>query len=178
MPLRNGKKYLISHHCQKCHTFYSHELYDYTCSYCAGHAPTTPRTDPSPELIEWVEKNTLDKSNQPAATFLTQLKRIDNSRLFIILSKLRQREQLLKADDALTLLEDQNNITRGHIVASSVADWWNIKTRDVGGNWFGYLVCYYGNFDSKFPPRKLPPRPPHALLSCTNTLHLFNFIEN
>ena len=175
MPLRNGKPYLTPHRCQKCHLFYSHEMFNYTCSYCAGHAPATPPTDPSPELLEWVKKNTLDKSNT-SNSFLTQLKRMNNTRLFIILHKLRQLGLFLKAEDALTLLEDQNNITRGHIVASSVADWWNIKTRDVGGDWFGYLVCYYGNYDSKFPPRKMPPRPPHALLSCTNTSHLFNFI--
>ena len=177
MPLRNGKEYLIPHRCQKCNKFYSHELFSYKCSACAGVAPPLPSTEQSPELLEWVKKNTLDSSKPYGRRFLTQLKRMDTQRLFVILYQLRRcGRQLLKAEDALTLLEDQNNITRGHVVASAVADWWNIKTSHAGGNWFGYLVCYYGNFDAKFPPRKLPPRPPHAMLSCSNTSHLLNVI--
>lgn len=174
MPLRNGKEYLIPHRCQKCRRFYSHAIFNYTCSSCAGAAPLPPATEQSPELLEWVKKNTVDRSQQGANAFLTQLKRMDTTRLFVILHQLRQRGHFLKAKDALTLLEDQNNITRGHVVASSVADWWNIKTSHAGGNWYGYLVCYYGNFDCKFPPRRLPPRPPRALLSCTNTSHLLS----
>jgi hypothetical protein len=176
MPLRNGKEYLIPHRCLKCKKFYSHELFGYKCSSCAGAAPLPPATEPSPELLEWVNKHTVDRNNTGANAFLTQLKRMDTRRLFVILYQLRLRGQFLKAEDALTLLEDQNNITRGHVVASAVADWWNIKTRSAGGNWFGYLVCYYGNYDDKYPPRKLPPRPPHAMLSCSNTSHLLNLI--
>jgi hypothetical protein len=39
-------------------------------------------------------------------------------------------------------------------------------------------VCYYGNYDDHYPPRKLPPRPPNAILSCTNTSHLLNLIQS
>ena len=177
MPLRNGKEYLIAHRCQKCNKFYSHKLYDYKCSACAGAAPPPPSTEQSPELLEWVNKNTVDRRLPGCNAFLTQLKRMDTTRLFALLRLLRQRRGLLlKAEDALTLLEYNNSVERGHAVAASVADWWNIKTRDVGGNWSPYLVCYYGKFDDKFPPRKLPPRPPRMVLSCSNTSHLLGYL--
>ena len=176
MPLRNGKQYLTPHRCLKCKKFYSHELFGYKCSSCAGAGQAPPRTDPSPELLEWVNKKTVDRSDPRANTLLNQLKRMDTRRLFVILRHLRMKGLLLKSEDALTLLEDQNNVPRGHVVASAVADWWNIKTRSAGGNWFSYLVCYYGNFDSKYPPRNLPPRPPNPMLSCSNTNHLLNLI--
>jgi hypothetical protein len=173
MPLRSGKNYLISHRCPECNKFYSHEHFGYKCSVCSGNSPELPRIEPTPELLEWVKKNTVDSSKPAGNSFLTQLKRMDNTRLFIVLRGLRRQGRLLlKSEDALLLLEDQNNVTRGHVVASAVADWWNIKTRYVGGSWFGYLVCYYGNFDSKYPPRQLPPRYPNEMLSCTNTSHL------
>ena len=177
MPLRNGKEYLIPHRCQKCRRFYSHAIFNYTCSSCAGAAPLPPATEQSPELLEWVKKNTVDRSVPSNNAFLIQLQRMDTERLFVILGLLRHhRRVLLKAEDALTLLEYNNSVARGHVVATAVADWWNIKTRDVDGNWPAYLVCYYGNFDNKFPPRKLPPRPPRMLLSCSNTTHLLNLI--
>jgi len=171
MPTRNGKNYLIPHKCQQCKIFYSHKTFNYKCSECSGNPITYPPRISSPELNTWVDKHTIDISNSLESSVFRKMKKSDNVNLLAQLIHLRfEGKRLLKAKDALHLLNGCN--ARAHIVGSSIADWWNIKTSNRGGQWPGYMACYYGDFDNPYPPRLLPPRPPNDLLETTNTGHL------
>lgn len=180
MTTRSGRRYLPSYKCWTCRTFCGHETYDFKCSHCAtnGKNPIPP---PSMEecitkLNEWVlTKKWIDSDLPDGKKMLSGCKKMCDMRLYIILHMFKSKGYLLKSEDALELLEN-GGVTRGHIVASCVIDWWNIKTAAVGGKWPPYLVCYYGEFDAP-PPRNVPPHGPNAMLSCTETLRLKRITE-
>jgi len=80
----------------------------------------------------------------------------------------------LLAKDALLLYLEHPTVLRGHIVASRVFDWWNIKSNEF--EWPGYCSCYYGNFNESletyFIDSKRPLRLPHRMMLNTQTSHL------
>lgn len=185
MPLRNGKSYLKPHLCQKCQVFYSHQQFKHQCSGCSDIKGVTPSTEPLPELLEWVKKNTLNTSAPRYKSLFQALQRkLENHPgcqwndivLFGFLNTIEKGGLLLKAEDAIKLLSSSSSSAREHIVASKVADWWNIKSTPAG-KWKSYLACYYGQFNSPFPPRTIPPRSPNKLIHTTEIQHFFNTIQ-
>jgi hypothetical protein len=186
MPLRNGKSYLKNHLCQKCQVFYSHKQFGYQCSGCSEIEGITPSTEPLPELLEWVEKNTLNTSlPRYKSLFQTIQKKLEDHPgcqwndivLFGFLNTLEKKGLWLKAEDAIKLLSSSDSSVREHIVASKVADWWNIKSTPTG-KWKSYLACYYGQFNSPFPPRTIPPRPPNEMTPTTEIHNFLNIVRN
>ena len=107
------------------------------------------------------------KTLPPKDKILSILKKCDCEDLLLLdcLKQIRAHGLLLRSEFAKTLLD---GVRRGHIVAPFVCDWWNIRV-DMG--WPSYLVCYYGDFDNKIPP-KCPPRVPRGVLYCTETMGL------
>ena len=164
MPLRNGKEYLVSHRCQKCLKYYSNEQFGFRCSWCSPDFKheIPDYTERNAQLVGWIMAKTLN----PRDRIMSIVKKVSNDFILLaVLKKMRTRGYLLSAEVALSLL---GGVRRGHIVTPFVCDWWNIRT-DMG--WPGYLVCYYGDFDNKIPP-KCPPRPPRMMLFCTETMGL------
>ena len=175
MPTRTGKEYLIPHLCQHCRKYYSNSKFGYTCSGCCEDFKTTKKTIDAEfirKLNEWVNNTTLNLNIGCAKPLLKFLKNADTITLYLCLHSLRAKGIYIRSEDALELLKYNESVTRGHVVGSCIADWWNIKTPRAGGKWASYLVCYYGRFDSPALPRTIPPSGPHAMLSCTNTSHL------
>jgi hypothetical protein len=176
MPLRNGKEYLLPFTCPTCKNFIAHEVFGFRCSACsitdvkpAGVQYQCPEL--RLRLQEWVKKNTFDGEGLHARTIFTLLKKQNDVNCYRVLHAFRRHGVYLKSDDALKLIGDGVGTRRGHIIASCVGDWWNIKTERVGGKWPSYLVCYYGRFDSPWLPTgtHIVPR---AMLSCTETYGL------
>ena len=166
MPLRSGNEYLPAHKCQKCLKFYSNVEFAYLCSACSPDfkSDTPDYTERKARLEGWVLAQTLPVGGK----ILSCLKKCgDQGDLLLLecLKELRSRGKLLQAAFALSLL---GGVRRGHIVASFVCDWWNIR-QDLG--WPSYLVCYYGDYDNKIPP-KCPPRGPRGMLHCVETMGL------
>lgn len=170
MTTRSGKSYLPPHICRKCKEFYGYEAFEWQCSFCSGHAP--PELDVKVReaaCAEWVRENTLaGKGAKQGKALRKSLARLSDPVLYSILALLKKKGIYLAAADAVKLL---GSIRRGHIVASAVGDWWNIKTAHVGGAWPSYLVCYYGQFDSSFYPVHPKPRN-REILHCTETASL------
>ena len=175
MATRSGKRYLPPYKCATCQTFWGHEIYDFKCSHCAtnGMNPIPPPSIESriEQLDQWVStRKIIDPNYADGKKILRNCKKMCNMRLFILIQTFKSKGYLLKSEDALELIEC-GGVTRGHIVASCVIDWWNIKTANAGGKWPSYLVCYYGDFDAP-PPRNTPPRGPRSMLSCIETNNL------
>jgi len=170
MPLRSGNEYLVAHKCQKCFKFYSNEELGFLCSGCSPDfkSDAPDYTERKAQLEGW----TMAKTLSPGHKILSILRKCgrDNLLLLDCLKKLRARGLLLRSEFALSLL---GGVRRGHIVAPFVCDWWNIRM-DMG--WPSYLVCYYGDFNNKIPP-KCPPRGPRGMLYCTETVDLYQFFR-
>ena len=97
---------------------------------------------------------------------LAQLKQVSKLKKDILLySMLRlfknMTNQLLFAKDALKLYHDNPTVTRAHIVASMVGDWWNINSSET--TWPAFCSCYYGNYDEPIMGNTIPPRLPHSM---------------
>ncbi len=169
MPLRNGNEYLVAHKCQKCLKFYSNAEFDYLCSGCSPNfkRETPDYTERKAQLEGWLMAKTLPPGDKKMTSIIKRAARNDML-LLTILRQLCSGGYLLRSEFALSLL---GGVKRGHIVAPFVCDWWNIRT-DMG--WPSYLVCYYGDFDNKIPP-KCPPRGPRGMLHCTETVGLYQF---
>jgi len=177
MPTRSGKEYLIPWLCRACDEYYGHKQFGFRCSRCGGPDTTAQKAEElaarREALAGWLHQRCLNSSLPEGQALLRFLRERCTVQLFACLRVVRDSGRLLRARDALQLIDGQRgNVARGHVVASNVADWWNIKTSHAGGDWPSYLVCYYGDFDADRLPRALPPRPPHALLSCTETTTL------
>ena len=164
MPLRSGNEYLPAHKCQKCLKFYSHEAFGHLCSRCSPDfkSDTPDYAERKAQLEGWIMAKTVNDKKIESI-----LKRAASNDLLLltVLRQVRSRGYLLRSEFALSLL---GGVRRGHIVAPFVCDWWNIRC-DLG--WPSYLVCYYGDFDNKIPP-KCPPRGPRGMLHCTETMGL------
>ena len=117
--------------------------------------------------------------SRPEFIYIAIAKRWNNRQLCMLLCALKKKGFLLSSKDALEIFKSSSESrtnARGHIVATHIADWWNIKTSRAGGEWPPYLACYYGDFDSPYPPRTLPPRPPNKMLNCTG-LEIYHIIQ-
>ncbi len=175
MPTRSGKAYLIPWKCRVCRKYYGHKCFGYKCSECSGagimKGMRLAEEGRRLALFGWVKAVTLNPDFEAGVKILRLLQaQADIRLLYGCLKLVRDSGRLLRAHEGLWLLGDQGGyVARGHVIASFVADWWNIKTQ-LG--WPSYLVCYYGNFDDERLPRRCPPRPPNALLSCTETAGL------
>jgi hypothetical protein len=176
MPLRNGKEYLLPFTCPTCENFIAHEVFGFRCSACSitdVKPPPVQYQDPAwlARLKEWVDNNTFDGDTLHARTIFKLLEKQSDINCYRVLHAFRRHGVLLKASDALKLIRAGCGVRRGHIIASCVRDWWNIKTARVGGEWPSYLTCYYGRFDSPWVPTTLPV-PARGMLSCTETMGL------
>ena len=123
------------------------------------------------QLDQVIKNNTIDSALQHNKHLLQFIKKKNNRNLYRFLTLLRKRGQFLRSTDAFDMFIEYGGVARGHIIAAHVFDWWNIRTRSAGGEWPSYLVCYYGDFDSKVLP-KCPPRPPRQMLECSETTHI------
>lgn len=175
MTTRSGKRYLPGYMCHTCHKFWGHEVFDFKCSHCATNGarpkPIMGATERLARLEEWIlTQKIIDPNHSDGKKLLSSLKRMGTIRLYLILQTFKRKGYLLRAEDARELLE-HGCVTCGHVIASCVIDWWNIKTASAGGNWPSYLVCYYGDYDAP-PPKNMPPRGPRSMLSCTETIRL------
>lgn len=176
MPTRSGKEYLLPFACPNCEDFIAHEIFGFRCSACSitDVKPEGVRYQ-SPELRirleQWVNKNTFDGEGLHAQTIFKLLEKQGDVNCYRVLHAFRRHGVYLKAADALKLIAGGWGTRRGHIIASCVVDWWNIKTARAGGEWPSYLVCYYGRFDSPWLPTTLPIVP-RGMLSCTETCGL------
>ena len=177
MPLRNGKEYLLTFTCPTCKKFTANEVFGFRCSACSitdVKPACLHYQDPALllRLKEWVDKNTFDSTSCHSRTIFRFLEKRNDIDCYRLLYTFRRHGVLLKAADAIKMLSVRGGTRRGHIIASCVRDWWNIKSPDVGGEWPHYLVCYYGRFDSLYVPLTIPV-PIRAMLSCTETECLF-----
>jgi hypothetical protein len=116
---------------------------------------------------EWVKNNIIDEIG---SKFLIKNKHISDQHLLNLLTTIFETiGKYMTAETALILFKANRTNRRGHIVGSFVADWWNIRSRDVSPEqkWPSYLDCYYGNYSEdieKWPGYKnentIPPRKP------------------
>lgn len=166
MPLRNGKKYLISHLC-KCGDLYSNEKFDYKCSECFEYLTKNgimTSKEYSDKCDEWVKNNTIGETGR---LFLLKNKNITDLHLFNLLTSILETTgKYITEKVGLELFKAGRTNLRGHIVGSFVADWWNIKSLRVSdeNKWPSYLDCYYGNYSedmTKWSGHKtIPPHNP------------------
>jgi len=166
MPLRNGKKYLISHLC-KCGDLYSNEKFDYKCSECFEYLTKNgimTSKEYSDKCDEWVKNNTIGETGR---LFLLKNKNITDLHLFNLLTSILDTTgKYITEKVGLELFKAGRTNLRGHIVGSFVADWWNIKSLRVSdeNKWPSYLDCYYGNYSedmTKWSGHKtIPPHNP------------------
>ena len=74
------------------------------------------------------------------------------------------------AETGLELFNANPTNSRGHIIGSFVADWWEIKSKRVSEEkkWPGYMDCYYGFWSnpiedwSGINTASIPPRMPRG----------------
>lgn len=170
MTTRTGMSYLPAFLCNKCNKFYGYEGFGWLCSYCSGHAPSaSDAKERADACAAWTRENTLGgQGSKIGLSILRTFPKLPDNLLYSALIILKKKGIYLAAADAVKLL---GTITRGHIIGSVVADWWNIKTPHVGGEWPAYLACYYGQFDSAAYPVHPQPRN-RDILYCTETAHL------
>ena len=169
MPIRSGKEYLIHHLCN-CGKFYSCKEFSYKCSgcwnYCEKNGIMTSK-EFGDKCRKWVKDNTVDEIGRK---IILKNKEMSDQRLFNFLTDiLKHTSKYITADIGLKLFKDNPTTNRGHIVGSFIADWWNIKSRNVieENKWPSYMDCYYGNYSediSTWPGYKneetIPPRKP------------------
>ena len=171
MSLRNGKEYLKPHLCS-CGDFYSNKEFEHKCSGCFNYLSKNgimTSQEFSDKCDEWVKNNTVDETG---SEFLVKNKNITDQHLLNLLTViLNTQGKYITSKIGLKLFKAHRTNRRGHIVGSFIADWWNIKSRDVEAahKWPQYLDCYYGNYSEgllKWPGCKnestVPPRKPRG----------------
>lgn len=171
MPTRSGKKYIISHKCQACDVgYYSHKNFNYKCSdcwdYCAKNGIMNG-VEFGKKCEEWAKDNILDEYG---CKFILKNRFISDLHLFNFLTGILENTgKYITAEMGLKLFKANPSNNRGHIVGSFIADWWNIKSRNVTEDkkWPPYMDCYYGNYSDlidKWPGYKnentIPPKKP------------------
>jgi len=154
-----------------CSKFYSNEKFNFKCSECYGLFDKTNYIEKENFITkcnEWVQANTVQNSK-----IIGLLKRAGastgNELMFNIISYVKEEKGLyISSDLGLELYKMNPTQQRGHIVASFIADWWNINSKLT--EWPAYLSCYYGNFNESLEVcfmdnrRNIPPRLPHSRL--------------
>lgn len=168
MPIRNGKEYLIQHLC-KCGKFYSNKDFDYKCSECFNHLAKNgimSNKEFSDKCNEWVKNNVIDEEGKK---FILKNKKISDQHLFNFLNEILENTgKYITADLGLKLYKSRPTNSRGHIVGSFIADWWEIKSKNIPEDkkWPTFMECYYGNYGediSKWPGpnhASIPPKKP------------------
>ena len=170
MPLRNGKEYLISHKCSQCKKFYSNEKFEYQCSECFGFLESDNylNAEEFKNLCDkWAADNTIRDDN--IIRLLKRAARVGQDELLLSILKLVKEEtnKFITAKFALKLYKNFPSLRRGHVVASYVADWWNINSI-IEKEWPQHLVCYYGNYNEPLERRQnvvIPPRYPNKIIN-------------
>jgi hypothetical protein len=148
MSTRSGKRYLISHICHVCDMgYYSCENFDYKCSgcweYCEKNGIMTSK-EFGDKCRQWVKDNIVDEEGR---NFILKNKHISDQHLFNFLTGILQNTgKYISAEIGLELFKANSSTNRGHIVGSFIADWWEIKSRNVDEykKWPSYMDCYYG----------------------------------
>ena len=177
MTTRSGKKYLLPHMCNKCNKgFHSNPMFDYKCSdcwdFCKKNGIMTNK-EFGEKCRQWVRDNVVDEYGR---VFILKNKDIPDKHLFILLTGIVENTgKYISAEMGLELFKAHPSNNRGHIVGSFIADWWEIKSRNVDEykKWPSYMDCYYG-FDgnsienwSGINHASIPPKKP---LGCKNHL--------
>ena len=150
MPTRSGKRYLIPHKCQRCPAelqYYSHKNYNYKCSdcweYCVKNGIMTSK-EFGEKCREWAKNNTVDEDIRG---LILKNKNITDLHLYNLLTGiLINTRKFITAEIGLKLYKANPSPNRGHIVGSFIADWWEIKSKNISDNkkWPPYMECYYG----------------------------------
>ena len=168
MPLRSGKEYLVSHKCV-CGKFYSNRQFEYKCSECFGLLVKDNYLGPeefTAKCDEWAKNNViLDQVVRNMVTKCAMLRR--DELLLDMLSMVKLScSKLISSEFGVALYRCYPSLRRGHIVASFVADWWNINSNTT--DWPAHLSCYYGNFNEPLRmwngKTKIPPRMPNSMI--------------
>lgn len=172
MPTRSGKRYLKPHKCQSCpkeSAYYSNEKFDYKCSECWNYCKKNDilgKKEFVKKCNQWVKENTVDEYSR---WFILRNKHVSDQHLFNILTSiLINSKKYITAEIGLKLYNANPSTNRGHIVCSFIADWWEIKSKNVPANkkWQPYLECYYGNWSepleqwSGITTSSIPPKIP------------------
>jgi hypothetical protein len=189
MPLRSGKRYLISHKCHACNSgYYSHQNFNYKCSgcweYCEKNGIMTSK-EFGDKCRQWATDNIIDENGRK---FILKNKHMTDKHLFNFLTEILEHTgKYISAKTGLKLYNARPTNSRGHIIGSFVADWWEIKSIRVSEDkkWPGYMDCYYGFWSNpieswsginsaSIPPKK--PRGPknlfinHAVIWATRNI--------
>ena len=155
-------------------------MYGFYCSHCTTNTPIGNigilNEQHQLALKKWVDERTLNRNDELENKVFNLLKKTRSRNLMAVLTLLKTKGQYLKSSDALELIENSSEIARCHIITAHVLDYWNIKTKRVGGNWPSYLVCYYGNYDSPSLP-KIASICPRNVLYCTETAPILNSMQ-
>ena len=166
MPLRNGKEYLTLHQCE-CRKFYSNKDFDYKCSDCFNYLSKNgimTGKEFSDKCNKWVKNNTIDVVGR---LFLLKNKNITDQHLLNLLSMIfKETGKYITEEVGLKLFKANRTNSRGHIIGSFIADWWNIKSLGVSkeNKWPSYMDCYYGNYSEDMTiwsgHKTIPPHKP------------------
>ena len=172
MPLRSGKRYLISHKCHCCNGgYYSHRNFDYKCSDCWNYCRKNDimtTAEFGDKCRQWVKDNIVDEEGRK---FILRNKHISDQHLFNFLVGIFENTgKYITAETGLKLFKANPNQNRGHIVGSFIADWWEIKSLRVSEDkkWPGYMDCYYGFWSdpieswSGINSASIPPKKPRG----------------
>jgi hypothetical protein len=170
MPIRNGKEYLIQHFCN-CGKFYSNKEFSYKCSgcwnYCAKNGIMTSK-EFGDKCNKWANDNIIDEIGRK---FILKNKNISDQHLYNLLTKILENTgKYITADTGLKLFKARPTNSRGHIVGSFIADWWEIKSKNIPEDkkWPTFMECYYGNYGEdilKWPGVNhvsIPPKKPRG----------------
>ena len=179
MPTRSGITYHKTFKCVDCLEFYQ-MINKNKCSYCTIDKPPSSikRKIMIKAAQELARKMTI-KEEDRKMKFIKMISRKKNDNMLFASFKSLDEDNsegmtYLLAKDALPLYLEHPTVLRGHIVASRVFDWWNIKSNEF--EWPGYCSCYYGNFNESletyFIDSKRPLRLPHRMMLNTQTSHL------
>jgi len=183
MPTRSGKTYRKIQKCIDCSDFYQ-MINKNKCSYCTIDKPPSSikRKIMIKEAYELAITTAINTEKNAGEMKL--LKIISRKKNDVLLFKAFKALDECKTDgliyllakDALPIYLENPTVQRGHIVASRVFDWWNIKSSEF--EWPGYCSCYYGNFneplETYFMDSKRPLRLPHRMLLTSVTASLLS----
>ena len=133
MPTRSGTTYHKTFKCVDCLEFYQ-MINKNKCSYCTVNKPPSyiKRQNMIKAAYELAKKMTI-KEEDRKMKFIKMISRKKNDNMLFASFKSLDEDNsgemtYLLAKDALSLYLEHPTVLRGHLVASRVFDWWNIKS--------------------------------------------------
>ena len=160
MKLRSGKIKPSVPLC-KCGKYWGSINHKNMCSMCYNHGSNYKQSFKN-KLNEYVDSKVTKNTDLLAALRFTS-KSYGMQMMRQVFNVLKSKNEYITAKFARKLLREgaQDIQERSHLVCSFVIDWWNITKKN---GFYGFEMCYYGNFGEGLQDYKFPPRLPNQNL--------------